>query len=81
VGSRSSLRLTFRTCGYVQVARKSSAHLPSRATAVLRLYLYPRFGEVRLDAITAIVKDYLASLVAAGKLSRNTLRLIVCTIR
>jgi len=27
------------------------------------------------------VKEYLASLVAAGKLSRNTLRLIVCTLR
>ena len=46
------------------------------------MYLYPRFGEVRLDAITRdSVKDYLASLVAAGKLSRNTLRLIVCTLR
>jgi integrase len=49
---------------------------------LLRLYLYPRFGEVRLDAISRnAVKDFLASLVAGGKFSRNTLRLIVCTLR
>jgi integrase len=49
---------------------------------LLRLYLYPRFGDVRLDAISRdAVKDFLATLVAGGKFSRNTLRLIVCTLR
>jgi integrase len=49
---------------------------------ILRLYLYPRFGQLRLDAISRdSVKDYLASLVTEGRLSRNTLRLIICTFR
>jgi integrase len=49
---------------------------------ILRLYLYPRYGELRLDAISRdSVKDYLASLVTERKLSRNTLRLIICTFR
>jgi hypothetical protein len=58
-----------------------------RSTAVsygklLRLYLYPRFGDRRLTEIRRDdVKKYLALLVAEGKLSRNTLRLIVCTLR
>ena len=49
---------------------------------ILRLYLYPRFGSLRVDGISRdAVKDYLATLVNEGKLSRNTLRLIVCTLR
>src|SRR5262249_45099793 len=49
---------------------------------LLRLYLYPQFGETGLDAIKRdAVKAYLATLVADGRFSRNTLRLIVCTLR
>jgi integrase len=65
---------------YAEVECKPSTVASYRQ--LLRLYLHPRFGEIRLDAITRdSVKDYLASLVAAGRLSRNTLRLIVCTFR
>jgi integrase len=59
---------------YAEVECKPSTVASYRQ--LLRLYLYPRFGETRLDAITRdAVKDYLASLVAQGKLS------IVCTLR
>ena len=65
---------------YAEVECKPSTVASYRQ--LLRLYLYPRFGDVRLDAITRdSVKEYLASLLADGKLSRNTLRLIVCTLR
>jgi Transposase domain (DUF772)/Phage integrase, N-terminal SAM-like domain len=58
---------------YAEVECKPSTVASYRQ--LLRLYLYPRFGETRLDAITRdAVKEYLASLVAQGKLSRNTLR-------
>jgi integrase len=49
---------------------------------LLRLYLTPKFGASRTDEITRDrVKDFLAGLVSTGKLSRNTLRLILCTMR
>jgi integrase len=48
----------------------------------LRLYVLPRFGQVRVTAIErSQVKDFLAEWAAKGQLSRNTLRLILCTVR
>jgi integrase len=65
---------------YAEVECKPSTVASYRQ--LLRLYVYPRFGDVRLDGITRdSVKEYLASLLSDGKLSRNTLRLIVCTLR
>jgi integrase len=49
---------------------------------LLRLYLTPIFGTTRIDEISRDhVKEYLSAFVATGKLSRNTLRLILCTMR
>jgi integrase len=49
---------------------------------LLRLYVSPEFGTMRLDEISRDrMKEFLARLVATGRLSRNTLRLILCTIR
>lgn len=65
---------------YAEVECKESTVASYRQ--LLRLYLYPRFGNIRVDGIARdAVKDYLASLVTEGRLSRNTLRLIVCTLR
>jgi integrase len=48
----------------------------------LRLYVLPRFGQVRVTAIErGQVKEFLAEWSAKGDLSRNTLRLILCTLR
>jgi len=48
----------------------------------LRLYVLPRFGHVQVTAIQrSQVKDFLGELSAKGQLSRNTLRLILCTLR
>jgi integrase len=77
---------TFKNCAeqwlrlYAEVECKESTVASYRQ--ILRLYLYPRFGDIRLGVVSRdAVKDYLASLVAQGRLSRNTLRLIVCTLR
>ncbi len=49
---------------------------------LLRLYLLPRFGQARLIQITREqIKDFLAGLSHTGRFSRNTLRLMLCTIR
>jgi integrase len=49
---------------------------------VLRLYLLPRFGIKPLDSIRRDeVKSFLATLSSTGKLSRNSMRLILCTFR
>lgn len=51
-------------------------------TQLLRLYVLPRFGRLQLDAIRREqVKDFLAEWSAKNELSRNTLRLILCTLR
>ena len=48
----------------------------------LRLYVLPRFGHVSVTAIErGQVKEFLAEWSAKGELSRNTLRLILCTLR
>ena len=58
---------------------------PSTVTSyrqILRLYLLPVFGKLRLRAITRHkAKEFISDLAAEGKLSRNSLRLIVCTLR
>lgn len=49
---------------------------------VLRLYLLPRFGRKPLKTIRDDeAKTFLAELVSKGSLSRNSLRLILCTLR
>ena len=49
---------------------------------IVKLRLYPRFGDVPLDQITREqIKDFLGELALQGKLSRNTLRNTLCTIR
>ncbi len=49
---------------------------------LLRLYISPRFGTTRLTAIDRTqVKALLGEFTAEAKLSRNTLRLIMCTMR
>ena len=51
-------------------------------TQFLRLYVVPRFGQAQLVNIErSQVKDFLSELSAKGDLSRNTLRLILCTLR
>jgi len=49
---------------------------------LLRLYVVPKFGMLQLAAINrSQVKDFLAELSVQNELSRNTLRLILSTIR
>lgn len=49
---------------------------------LLRLYVTDEFGAARIDEITRDhVKAFLSRLVGTGKLSRNTVRLILCTLR
>jgi integrase len=49
---------------------------------LLRLYIAPQFGLTRIGEVARDqVKEYLSRLVLNGKLSRNTLRLILCTMR
>ncbi len=49
---------------------------------LLRLYITDRFGKLSLDEITRDqVKEFLAGIVSTGVLSRNTVRLILCTLR
>jgi integrase len=49
---------------------------------LLRLYVLPRFGQLLVTAIQRNqVKDFLGEWSAKGQLSRNTLRLMLCTLR
>ncbi len=65
---------------YAEVELKSST--ADCYAQFLRLYLLPRFGQLRVTAIQrSQVKDFLGELSAKGELSRNTLRLILCTLR
>ena len=49
---------------------------------LLRLYVLPRFGQLLVTAIQRNqVKDFLGEWSAKGELSRNTLRLMLCTLR
>jgi len=58
---------------------------PSTAASysqLLRLFVVPRFGSLKLSAIRRDdVKAWLAEMSEAGKLSRNTLRLALSTLR
>jgi len=58
---------------------------PSTAASyrqLLRLYVTPEFGTTRVDEVSRDrVKEFLSRLVSAGKLSRNTIRLVLCTLR
>lgn len=65
---------------YAEVELKSST--VNCYAQFLRLYVLPRFGQFQVTAIQRTqVKDFLGELSAKGKLSRNTLRLILCTLR
>jgi integrase len=49
---------------------------------LLRLYVLPRFGALQVTAIErGQVKTFLGEWSAKGELSRNTLRLMLCTLR
>src|SRR5258707_2928719 len=49
---------------------------------LLRLYVLPRFGAVQVTSIErGQVKTFLGEWSAKGELSRNTLRLMLCTLR
>lgn len=49
---------------------------------LLRLYILPRFGQLQVTAIQRDqVKEFLSDWSARGELSRNTLRLMLCTLR
>ena len=49
---------------------------------ILRLYLLPAFGKLRLRQITRhSVKEFISERSADRKYSRNTLRLMLCTLR
>jgi integrase len=48
---------------------------------VLRLYLRPRFGKLRLDEIKRTAVKAMVSDLIADKLSRNTIRNAMCVIR
>lgn len=48
---------------------------------ILRLHLLPAFGAVRLGQITrAMVKEFLSEKATGGRLSRVSLRLMLCTL-
>jgi integrase len=78
--------LTFEQ--YSQVWLKQHAEVALKPSTVdfytqfLRLYVVPRFGQTQLvDIERGQVKDFLSELSGKGDLSRNTLRLILCTLR
>ena len=53
----------------------------TRYREILRLYLLPAFGTVRLGQITrAMVKEFLSEKASGGRLSRSSLRLMLCTL-
>src|SRR5947207_951626 len=78
--------LTFEQ--YSQRWLKQQAEVELKASTVssyaqlLRLYVLPRFGQLQVTAIErGQVKDFLGEWSARGELSRNTLRLMLCTLR
>ena len=53
----------------------------ARYRDILRLHLLPAFGAVRLGQITrARVKEFLSEKATGGRLSRDSLRLMLCTL-
>ncbi len=65
---------------YAQVENKPSTVV--KHEQVLRLYLLPQFGTKPLASIRRDeVKAFLAALASGGKLSRNSMRLILSTLR
>ena len=53
----------------------------ARYREILRLYLLPAFGAFRLSQITrAMVKELLSEKASGGRLSRGSLRLMLCTL-
>ena len=65
---------------YADVELKESTSASYRQ--LLRLFVLPRFGSAKLSAIHRDdVKSWLAEMSAAGKFSRNTLRLALATLR
>jgi integrase len=65
---------------YAEVNSKPSSVKKHRE--VLRLYLLPELGARRLDQLRRDqFKGFLAKLTAAGKLARNSIRLILATLR
>ncbi len=54
----------------------------ARYREILRLYLLPAFGAVRLGQITrTMVKDFLSEKAAEERFSQDSLRLMLCTLR
>ncbi len=53
----------------------------ARYRDILRLYLLPTFGTARLGQITrTMVKMFLSKMATGGRLSRSSLRLMLCTL-
>jgi integrase len=78
--------VTFEQYSQLWVKQHAEVELkPSTVTSysqLLRLYVLPRFGALQLTAIQRNqVKEFLGDLSAKGDLSRNTLRLVLCTLR
>jgi integrase len=81
-----STDLTFEQ--YAQRWLKQHAEVELKPSTVdsysqlLRLYVLPFFGPMQVTAIRRDqVKDFLGEWSAKGELSRNTLRLMLCTLR
>jgi len=54
----------------------------ARYREILRLYLLPIFGTVRLGQITrTMVKEFLSEKAGEGRFSQDSLRLMLCTLR
>jgi hypothetical protein len=65
---------------YAEVKLKRSSTI--KHEQLLRLYLLPRFGQKPLRSIRRDeVKAFFAKLAAKGALARNSLRLVLCTLR
>ena len=53
----------------------------TRYRDILRLHLLPAFGAVRLGQITrAMIKEFLSEKASGGRFSRDSLRLMLCTL-
>ena len=53
----------------------------TRYRDILRLHLLPAFGAARLGQITrAMIKEFLPEKASGGRLSRDSLRLMLCTL-
>ncbi len=65
---------------HVEIACKPSTVASYRQ--ILRVWVLPQFGNIRLRAITRNdVKEFISDLAGGGRYSKNTLRLILCTLR